>query len=152
MESIDIKKASCISKHNTVYQNTASPPLHGSLVFIVLGRTRVFIENLSSYISGSLCVWGPNRCYLFKCILISTGLFLHLFPLVVFISWGLFEKICLWSLRFAAPAGSNKPQTCFLGSNSTFAAPSLRQRPHHYSHKQQKCLCSFCVGGISHSE
>jgi len=54
-------------------------------------------------------------------------------------------KICLRSLRFAAPAGSNKPQTCFLGSKSTFAALSLRQRPYHYPHKQQKnplqCQC-----------
>lgn len=54
-------------------------------------------------------------------------------------------------LRFAVPAGSNKLQTCFLSSNSTFAAPSLRHRPYHYPHKQQKkkCLCNLGVGGIS---
>lgn len=47
-------------------------------------------------------------------------------------------EICLWSLRFAVPAGSNKLQTCFLSSNPTFAAPSLRHRPYHYPHKQQQ--------------
>lgn len=55
-------------------------------------------------------------------------------------------EICLRSLGFAVPAGSNKLQTCFPGSNSTFAAPSLRHRPYHYPHKQQKCLCNLSAG------
>lgn len=65
------------------------------------------------------------------------------------LSWSV--KICLCFLRFAAPSGSNKQPTCFLGCSSTFAAPSLPQRPYHYPHKQQKCLCNLSVGGISSS-
>lgn len=49
----------------------------------------------------------------------------------------LFLEICLRFLRFSSPAGGNKLQTCFLGSNSTFAAPSLRHRPHHYPHQEE---------------
>lgn len=58
-------------------------------------------------------------------------------------------EICLWSLRFAVPAGSNKLQTCFLSSNSTSAAPSLRHRPYDYPRDQQKMPLQSCVGGIS---
>lgn len=63
-------------------------------------------------------------------------------------SLGQNAKSRLRSLRFAVPAGSNKLQTCFLSSDSTFSAPSLRQRPYHYPHKQQKCLSNFSAGGI----
>lgn len=78
---------------------------------------------------------------LFKCILISTGLF----QLCSFLP----VEICLWSLRFAVPAGNNKLQTCFLSSNPTFAAPSLWHRPYHYPLKQQKCFCKLGGGGTS---
>ena len=91
--------------------------------------------------------------------------FAGLFLLYVFLFIYLFIFTRMWRsvpvpLCFAVPTGSNKLQTCFLSSNSTFAAPSLRHRPYHYPHKQQqqqkkkkikkkKCLANLCVGGIS---
>lgn len=49
------------------------------------------------------------------------------------------------SLCFTVPTGSNKLQTCFLSSNSTFAAPSLRHRPYHYPRKQHKNASAISV-------
>lgn len=70
---------------------------------------QILQRTTQAILDGALCVWGLDRCSpLFKCILISTGLFLLLLssrpppPQNV--------EICLRSLRFAVPAGTNKPQ------------------------------------------
>lgn len=79
-----------------------------------------------------------------QCLLSFTGLFL----LYVRFFFVFFLPECgdlSQSLCFTVPTGSNKLQTCFLSSNSTFAAPSLRHRPYHYPRKQHKNASAISV-------
>lgn len=119
------------------------------LVLPELCFRRGFLSRKAQAVLDScLCVSGAETILFLKCTLISTQLLVLFFSSPLdFISLGQNVKIHLRCLRFAAPEGSNKLWTCFLSSVSTFSAPSLRQRPHHYPHKQQKMPQQFlCCG------
>lgn len=107
-------------------------PNGSSLLFTVLCRS----WTTQAILDGGLCVWGLSSVQMHPLI----NWAVCFLPCTPFLFSFLIHnvEICLWSLRFAVPAGSNKLQTCFLSSNPTFAAPSLRHRPYHYPHKQQQ--------------
>lgn len=54
-------------------------------LFTVLCRSWILRRTTPVILDRGFCVWGLDGCYpLFKCILISTGLFLLCFPLLFF--------------------------------------------------------------------